>query len=50
MLFQAGVKWDYPTESGDSLWDAVAESPDPDDILAVLAEFGSDTERRMTHS
>ena len=40
MLFQAGVKWDYLTEHGDSLWDAVAESMDPDDILAVLAEFG----------
>ena len=40
MLFEAGVTWDYVTEDGDSLWDAVAESLDPDDILAVLAEFG----------
>jgi len=40
MLFEAGVSWDYVTEDGDSLWDAVAESLDPDDILAVLAEFG----------
>jgi ankyrin repeat protein len=40
MLFQAGVQWDYRTEYGDTLWDAVAESVDPDDVVAVLAEFG----------
>jgi ankyrin repeat protein len=40
LLLQSGANWKYVTEDGDSLWDSVAESLDPGDIIAALAEFG----------